>query len=181
MYPDEYLIILLTASFGGYIIIEIIYSFTKPKLNIMQINTNYNGKDISITLTKEQIQEITNQTSNIITIENLDYNSAKTLLIDNGVIIDPKNLYKGKLLELITIIKAANFLDNGNKEWIPNFESRKEYKYYPYFRKENGVWSVYDCGYGCGISAAVVVFFKKEETAKFIGNKYLDLYTHIID
>lgn len=35
--------------------------------------------------------------------------------------------------KLLIIVKAANRIDNKNKEWIPNWENSNEYKYTPYF------------------------------------------------
>lgn len=80
--------------------------------------------------------------------------------------------------QLETIIKAANFIDNGNKEWIPNFfNNSNEYKHYPYFRKENSGWVLYSVFYyryfsflGSGF------YFKKESSARLIANKHLVLY-----
>jgi hypothetical protein len=41
--------------------------------------------------------------------------------------------------QLSTIIKAVNYLDNDNKEWIPDFSNKIENRYRNWFEKNKGV------------------------------------------
>lgn len=164
-----------------YVLTELHKVIINKKLKNMKVNTKYEGKDISITLTKTQLDDIAKQINNEITIENLNFDKAiELLIIDDDIDPNPKGLYKGPLLQLITIIKAANFLDNNKQEWIPNWQNSNENKYFPIFTKENSVWSVSDCFYDCISSNAGVEYYKKKETGLFIANKFLDLYSKIL-
>lgn len=145
-----------------------------------KITTEINGKAITITLTKEQIAEINIQ-QNQVTVDNITYESALKLLNDSNIDPNPKGLYAGKLLELVTIIKAVNFLDNNNQEWAPNFNNLNKHKYYNWFEKTNKGW-VFDrvCYRFSGSCLMAGGFFKKESSAKIIAARFLGLYSYIL-
>lgn len=130
---------------------------------------------VSITLTKEQLSEIAKQTSKQITADSITYESAKKLLEDNNIDPDPNILYRRDMLKLITIIKAINFIDNGNKEWIIDFDNRNQTKYYPWFEKKSSGWLLYTVGvssYSSDVPAGL--FYCKRNTAKIISKRYLN-------
>lgn len=74
-------------------------------------------------------------------------------------------------------IEAANFIDNGGKEWKPNFET-EENRYIPYFIRKRSGWVLHSVHcYGFFISHYSVCFqYKKESTAKLIVERCQSLY-----
>lgn len=137
---------------------------------------------ISITLTQEQIDSIEAQKNPKLTANNIDYKSAKALLDKHYINPDFKNLYNGDLLKLITIICAVNFIDNGYKLWIPNFENTSQYKYYNWFEKTASGWLLGD-GVSLRCSGSYVpggFYFMKESSARVIANKHIDLYSQYL-
>ena len=59
--------------------------------------------------------------------------------------------------------------------WILNWGNRSEYKYYPYFIKnQNSGWSVGTAS--ASYSFGAPGFYKNELTAKHCGNLFLDIY-----
>lgn len=146
----------------------------------MKINTNVNGVDISITLTKDQLAEIERQTSKKLTAENIDYDSAKQLLKDNNIEADPKGFYNGLMLKIITIIKAINFIDNDNKEWIFKLNDGQR-KYYPWFEEKSSglVLGCVGCYVG-GRGLPAGFYFKKESTCRIIVNRFNNDYNKIM-
>lgn len=87
---------------------------------------------------------------------------------------DTKEWYSHQLL---TIIKAANFLDNNNEIWNADFDNRNTYKYIPYWIKQASGWVVdsVHC-YHCSSHCSVGLYFKKEDTANVISKRFIDLY-----
>lgn len=83
---------------------------------------------------------------------------------------------------LKTIIKAINFIDNGNKVWKANFTSG-DYKYLPYFRRERAGWVVYDVGvyYSAGSDCSVGLYFKNKKSAEDAASKFLALYNEFLN
>lgn len=65
---------------------------------------------------------------------------------------------------------------NGN--WVPDWENTDEYKYYPYFKKQELSGWVVD-GYHFGSYTAVLCFgyyFKTEKLALFAGKTFIETY-----
>jgi len=84
--------------------------------------------------------------------------------------------------QLATIIRAINYLDNNNKEWIPEF-SNSEYKHKNWFVKSGGSWAFNCCsvddGYSC--APAWLHFKNKASAEKATKNKTIfDLYCKIL-
>jgi hypothetical protein len=147
----------------------------------MKITATVDGKDVKITLTKDQLAEIAKQTSNKLTVEDITYETARELLKEHYIDPDPKGIYTGHLLKLVTIICAVNFIDNNYKEWQPNWKKSDEYKYVPYFCLRGSGLSfgaVHCYGFGCHCSAGL--YYKKESSAKLIANKEIKLYSLIL-
>lgn len=65
---------------------------------------------------------------------------------------------------------------NGN--WVPNWEDTDEYKYYPYFRKEElSSWVVDNCSCDCwDAGLGFGCYFKTEKLALFAGKTFLETY-----
>lgn len=151
----------------------------------MKINTNIDGKDIVITLSKEQLKDIQKQLDNKITIDDIstndyqtNFNIAYKLLKENNclVISDEYNT-NSYIYKLLTIIKAANFIDNDYKEWIADFNNN-EYKFIPYWKKKSSGWSlctVSSVSYFCS-TCSVGLYYKSENTAKLLVERLDILY-----
>lgn len=151
--------------------------FKSIKTKTMEIDIN----GVKITLTKDQLAEIDRQVNKKLSIDQIDYESAKALLKEHNIDPDPKGLYSGVLLQLITIIKAVNFIDNGYKEWFPIFNNNQN-NYLPWFSETPSGWSVNSiCHCYCSHSGGLAGFYYKvEKSALLITNKYLDLYSKIL-
>jgi hypothetical protein len=142
----------------------------------MEINVN----GVSITLTQNQLKEINDQINKKITAENITFELAFDICKENNLNPDPNDLFKGDLLKLKTIAKAINFIDNNNKEWIPNF-NHIDSKYYPYFISDGGLGlgfysSRYDGSYFHGMPA----YFLKRETSNIIGKRFIHIYKQLM-
>lgn len=146
----------------------------------MKITTKIDEKDVTIVLTKEQLEEIRKQTENNIDDIN-SYEDACRILSRT-----PQTQYQFSYWsdwyfhQLRTVIEAVNFIDNGYKDWQLNWDDRKEHKYYPYFEKISGDWSVPDVRDVC-LSAYLPggLYFKSKESAEIIANRFLELYSKI--
>lgn len=87
----------------------------------------------------------------------------KTILEENG--LDKSDT---AALKLKVIIKAVNYLDNGNKIYIPDFLDKTS-KFLPYFKKTSSTWMasdiyIYYWCTGCPIS----FYFKNKKSAETI-------------
>ncbi len=152
----------------------------------MDIKTKVNGKDITITLTKDQLAEIAKQTKNQPTID--DLNS-----IDDALRILGKSpdYYKDMEFEdkqdeanskVKMIVKAANFIDNGYKPWKADFSDDDTRKYIPYAVRKSSGWVLY-----CVIVIytysyfSAALYYKEESTAQTLFNRFLKLYNDLLE
>lgn len=145
----------------------------------MKTTININGKDVEITLTKEQIDKITksNQkvTDRIKTFEDVlkdqniseddFYSSCKELTIDEIA-------YK----KLKLIAKSIN------EDWTPNWNDSNEYKYYPYFdMRENVGFSFSQCYcWGTYSHVGSRLCFKTKELAEYSGKQFISIYKEFL-
>jgi hypothetical protein len=136
----------------------------------MKIQTTVDSKPITIKLTDDQLKEI-NRQQNIITSSS-DINTYEDALKVLGEA--PKTRVDDKIYQ---IIKAANYLDNNNKEWIPDFSNASQSKYYPYFNLGAYGWVVgsYSYNFDCA-RLGFGGYFKSSELALYAGNQFLDVY-----
>lgn len=166
---------------------KILKQYKLKRQNNMNVTTKVDGKDVTITLTKEQLAEIAKQTSNIKTIDSINsLEDAEEILKDNKnhIQYNKTQFVREKdwfAYVLETIIKASNFLDNNNQEWIPDFNDRNTPKYINWLKKTStgsvliGVDDVY-----YGSAYPVWLYFKKQETAKIIYNKFKKEYDNYL-
>ena len=79
--------------------------------------------------------------------------------------------------KLETMIKAVNFIANGNKIWLKNWGNSNEYYYTPYFDMRNGSFSYNNCNYWNGDSGVGFGWGFKNKELMLHGVKYwLDDY-----
>lgn len=118
----------------------------------------------------EELKKIINGVKEYTIADLLSYKVACEVL---GCIYEPKMPEVGQLK---TIIRAANFIDNGNKIWTPVLSSNS-YNYFPYFEKADSGFRFsvvcFDCSVCC-IPAAF--YFKNRATAELIAKRFLTLY-----
>lgn len=99
------------------------------------------------------------------------------------LILDEMN-YADKISDydkLLLIIKATNFIDNDYKIWVPNFDNSSEYKYLPYFERKAGGWSLGVVFDGRDYATCPVgLYFKKEQSARVIANRFILLYKKVL-
>lgn len=151
-----------------YLIMEI-----KLKHNKMNLKTQYNGKDISITLTKEQIQEINRQSNQPKIVEDIN-----SYLDACEILKEEFGLNASYYEQLNTIARAANFIDNEYKIWEPKFDGNL-HNYYPYFKENNSGLVFCSSSYSALAAAGQVAFYLKESTSDYIGKKFIHLYQEI--
>lgn len=83
--------------------------------------------------------------------------------------------------QLETIIKAANFIDNGYKLYTPNFNNNYILNYLPYFKKSGSDWLLYCISaYNYSSTCSVGLYFKVEDTASLISKKHIELYNQYL-
>lgn len=133
----------------------------------MKIDIN----SVQITLTKDQLKEINKQLDKNKTIEDINSYEDALEILDEEAKKNPSPTDK-----LLTIIKAVNYIDNGNKKWKPNFNGNS-YNYYPYFKESNTGWVLGGCDFsGWGTAMGFGYYFKVENSAKLIAKKHIFLY-----
>lgn len=106
------------------------------KINKQNMTTtiNINGKDVEITLTKEQIEAI-NKKSQKVTDR---IKTFEDVLEDQNITMDYfLSGCKGLTLDEIAYKKIKLIAKSLNEGWTPNWSDSNEYKYTPYF-KMNG-------------------------------------------
>lgn len=145
------------------------------------------GKEVIITLTKEQLQDITRQTSGKLSVEDINTIEDAEKVLENcdfhikcelSQFCRPKDWYS---YQLETIIKAVNYIDNNYNQYKHDFDNTDIYKYIPYFKKTGSGWVVYCVNaYYYRSHCSVTLYFKNKETANLITNKFLSLYNNYI-
>ena len=141
----------------------------------MKIKTIIDDKKVTINLTKEQLSDIKKQTSNIVTIDNINN------YVDACKILGRKVTKCSPTEELFTIIAAANFIDNSYKVWIPDF-SNNDYKYLPMLIKQSGGWAFGSSPYIYVLSCCSAgYYYKNEETSEIITKRFIKLYSKVFD
>lgn len=137
----------------------------------MQIDVN----GIKITLTADQLKEIDRQVKKTKFKSPSDINSHEDACEILGIEKTKDTTNDSKLK---TIIKAANYLDNGNKEWEADWDNRDQRKNFVYLEKKPSGWVVYsdyDFSYYCaGLGSGF--YYKEANTALLIARKFLNPY-----
>lgn len=91
----------------------------------------------------------------------------------------PKSKEEIKLNTISKLLLAAKCYNEG---WIQNWDNKNENKYFPFFTKKDGSWSVgYDRYYDYYFSCGSLVYFSSPEKALNFGKNFIDLYSIILD
>lgn len=84
--------------------------------------------------------------------------------------------------KLKVIVKALNFLGNGSKEWVPDYNNQRQYKWYPWWYLDSPGFRLDDVLYthsGTGVGARLV--FISEELAHYAANQFSGLYSDYLE
>ena len=147
----------------------------------MKLETNLNGKTVTIELTEEQLIEISKQTSKLI-----DYKQIISVKLACEVTGDDyDNLIKSccglpkdeaAFKQLKVIRNAINPIG-----YRPNLKNVGEYKYYPYFKINGCVFSYYFTDYcitGTYVPSALSSI--DNDRAEFFGKTFIDLFEDLL-
>lgn len=103
--------------------------------------------------------------------------------------IDPEDLWDESedadvlaYKKLKVVVRALNFLANGNNDWIPNYNNASQRKWYPYFWSNDPGFRLYVCD--CVRTASTVgarLVFLSEELARYAGTQFLGLYSNLYE
>lgn len=147
-----------------------------------------NIEGVNITLTQDQLNQIDKQrTVKLPKVEDIDSIDIAEDILKNCTehtkyfSSDFKRQKDWISYQLETIIKAANFIDNGYKLYIPDFNNTDISKYIPYFKKSDFSWLLYYVNsYGYSSYCSVGLYFKVEVTANLIAKKHIKLYNQYL-
>lgn len=95
----------------------------------------------------------------------------------------PEDSYPSAKTELKIIIRASNFIDNGNTIWIADWDNVSKYKYAPCFTKnKNGLGFGLDFVHGWDFCLCfpLAFYYKVRSTAEIIVKRFLPLYNRWI-
>lgn len=85
--------------------------------------------------------------------------------------------------KIVIIVRAANLLENGEEEWVPDFSNWGEPKYeiwFSYGRSSSGLRS-HDCDDWRAVSlVGSRLCFISREVAEYIGKQFIDLYNEYL-
>ena len=135
----------------------------------MQIDVN----GIKITLTADQLKEIDRKVKKTKFKSPSDINSHEDACEILGTEVSKDITNDSKLK---TIIKAANYLDNGNKEWEADWDNRDQRKNFVYLEKTSSGWVVDSGYYYVSATLGSGFYYKEANTALLIARKFLNPY-----
>lgn len=143
-----------------------------------KITAKIDGKDVIITLNREQIEELHKSLSKKYTLKDL-----QSYLDACDILGEKADTCASKTKQLFTIIKAANFIDNDHKIWDVEeaFDNHNKSKYIGWFEKLKSGWSFYvsiDCySYSYG---PVALYYKESSTCTTICKRFESLYVEYL-
>lgn len=153
----------------------------------MQTKIIINGKEVTITLTQEQLKEISQQTKNVYTVEDIKSIGSAEEILENCNFHtkfgrnDFKRLKDWITYQLETIIKATNYIDNNFNLYTTNFDNQNEYKYINWFEKKSDGWVFLGVVGRRSVSyCSLALYFKNRDSAKIIAKRFNKLYIDYI-
>lgn len=83
--------------------------------------------------------------------------------------------------KLIIINEALNFLDNGKKQWVPDWDNITEGKYYPWFWLDAPGFRLYGCYYGHSVTAVGArLVYRTRALAEYAAKQFAPLYKDLM-
>jgi len=146
----------------------------------MKIDTNVNGKKVTIELTQEQLVEINKQIS-----KRLDYEQITSVKLACEVTGDDYGKLmaacrdlpndEAALKQLKIVRKAINPIG-----YKPNWKNSNEYKYFPYFKLSEG-FSCWTTTYFHTITTVPsALCFIDSDRAEYFGKTFIDLFKNLL-
>jgi hypothetical protein len=84
--------------------------------------------------------------------------------------------------KLKVVVKALNYLVNGNQLWLPDYNNTREAKWYPWFYMNEPGFRLYDVCYDITHSyLGSRLVFKTEELARYAANQFSGLYSDLFE
>ncbi|THU34223.1 hypothetical protein FAM09_24710 [Niastella caeni] len=83
--------------------------------------------------------------------------------------------------KLIIINEALNFVDNGKKKWVPDWNNTSEWKYYPWFWMDKPGFRLLGCYYDyshTNVGARLV--YRTRSLAEYAGKQFAALYKDLM-
>jgi hypothetical protein len=84
--------------------------------------------------------------------------------------------------KLIIINEALNFVDNGKKKWMPDWNNTSEGKYYPWFYLNKPGFRLDGCLYGLSHSAVGArLVYRTRALAEYAAKQFKTLYRDMME
>jgi hypothetical protein len=84
--------------------------------------------------------------------------------------------------KLIIINEALNFVDNGKKKWMPDWNNTSEGKYYPWFYLNKPGFRLGGCDYGvAGASVGARLVYRTRALAEYAAKQFKTLYRDMME
>jgi hypothetical protein len=84
--------------------------------------------------------------------------------------------------KLIIINEALNFVDNGKKKWMPDWNNTSEGKYYPWFYLNKPGFRLAGCTYGItGTAVGARLVYRTRALAEYAAKQFKTLYRDMME
>jgi len=149
----------------------------------MQTKISINGREVEITLTKQQVEQIKKYDQKITDRIKTFEDACEDQGIDRYNIL-PYKIPGSELEEAINgFTQMCIIAKSLNGDWIADLSNTSQYKYYPYF-KRSGSGSALSCGgyacWGTNANCGVRLSYRDSETAEYVGKQFLSIYNKFI-
>lgn len=146
----------------------------------MKTKINYQGKEVEITLTDEQIRQAQEELTGYRTIKTVE-DAFTALEWDYESWMQQHSFLAPHALAYLQLTVVAKAINGG--EWM-DYSDTEEYKYYPYF-SASGSASGFSC-YRCSSNRSYSdvgsrLCFKTKEQAIYAGQQFINLYNQFIN
>ena len=144
----------------------------------MKIDVN----GVSITLTKEQLEEINKQQTKPFDFKSIkSFEDACNHLGVSTEIPYFTNIGINNTRQYITMYKLDIIIRAINNGWKSDFTNKNQYKYYPYFEiNDSGVGLFYNTDFNLSVRyLPLTLYLESDEKAKYMGKTFTDLYNEL--
>lgn len=84
--------------------------------------------------------------------------------------------------KLIIINEALNYVDNGKKKWVPDWNNTSEGKYYPWFWMDKPGFRLCGCGDdGSGTCVGARLVYRTRALAEYAAKQFKTLYRDMME
>lgn len=83
--------------------------------------------------------------------------------------------------KLIIINEALNFVDNGKKKWVPDWNNTSEGKYYPWFWMDKPGFRLFGCVFDIATSTVGArLVYRTRALAEYAAKQFAPLYKELL-